>query len=154
MKITKWLLTVILVTASVDVQAQGFEMTAEQQEVWDRVVECHSAWAYEDDRATSEGCFHDDYTFWWAGNLLPFTKDALHLYWSRLRGTEQTIAVEYYPARVYVHGDLAIVHWGGQGFTRDAAGNPDRWGERVSMTMIRENGQWMFLGGGGSPYEP
>lgn len=125
-------------------------LSAEEQEVWDRVTACWSAFADDADVAASLDCFHEDYTFWWAGDVLPFSKDVVRGF-HRLFINEFDAALhDLRPARITVRGNVAVVHWGVRWWSESQEVNA----ERISMTLVREEGVWRYLGGGGSPYEP
>jgi ketosteroid isomerase-like protein len=134
------------------ISAPAQQWSAEQQEVWQAVVDC---WAAYDagNRAASEDCFHEDYSFWWAEDVLPFGKHVVREYHANFTDLNQTVMYDRRPAGIIVRGDCALVHWGVRGFTRDADGNQDEWVERISMMMIKKDGKWRYLGGGGSPFK-
>ena len=124
--------------------------SAEQQEVWQAVEDCWVAW-FEKDSAKNEACFHEDYSFWWAEDVLPFGKDMVRKYTANLMDHHQVVTYDLRPAGIIVRGDVALVHWGARGYTLDESGGQDEWVDRVSMMMVKEDGRWQYLGGGGSP---
>ena len=125
------------------------QLSSEQQEVWDVVEGCWDA-VVADDADTLADCFHDDYTFWWAEDVLPFGKDFVSRIIPINLPIEDIAVADVRPARIVVRGDVAIVHWGARWFVR-TDGPLEPIVERISMTLIREGGRWSYLGGGGSP---
>ena len=126
------------------------ELTPDQQEVWDFVEECWDA-VLHDDSSTLMNCFHEDYTFWWSEDVLPFGKEFVGRIVPINLPIEDIAVIDIRPARIVVRGDVAIVHWGARWFVRSPEGPLEPIVERVAMTLIRENGRWSYLGGGGSP---
>lgn len=126
------------------------ELTAEQQEVWNTVEACVDA-TVADDGDTLIDCFHEDYTFWWSEDVLPFGKDRVRGIIPNILPSEDIALADPRPARIVVRGDVAVVHWGVRFFVRGADGTLTPSAERVSMTLIRENERWHYFGGGGSP---
>ncbi len=61
--------------------------------------------------------------------------------------------VDARPVRIVVKGNVAIVHYGGRYYMRDAEGKLEATVERISMTLLKENGRWQYLGGAGSPFK-
>lgn len=132
----------------------GQALTAEQAEVWQAVEEC---WMTDFERRDADGlieCYHDDYTFWWAGDVLPFDKGLVRRVVPHFIADNKTVVYDMRPARIVVRGDVAIVHWGVRGFEKAGDGTRSEWTERISMTMVKENGRWLYFGGGGSPFKP
>jgi len=145
------LLTVIIVGLALPSQLAAQTWSAEQQEVWQVYEEYWAAWLEKDGAAVSE-FFHNDYSWWWAEDVLPFGKSLILEYGDAgLRDSNQTVIVDARPVAILVHGDVALVHYGARGFTKDADGNVDAWVERGSMTLVKEDGRWLFLGGAGMP---
>jgi ketosteroid isomerase-like protein len=131
----------------------GQELTAEQQEVWQTVEACWAASQRQDVQAVID-CFHEDYSFWWAEDVLPFGKDLVrNIVPINLPNTDYAV-VDARPARIVVRGDVAIVHFGVRFFERDSEGALQPTVERISMTLLKENGRWRYFGGGGSPVNP
>ncbi len=122
----------------------------QQQEVWQTVRDCFDAVERKDQAALLD-CFHEEYSFWWAEDVLPFGKDLVRRVAPVDMAGLQLVADDVRPARIVVKGDVAIVHWGLRRFTRGEGGVEVSFVERVSMTLLREDGRWRFLGGGGSP---
>lgn len=130
------------------ITALAQKWTPEQMEVWQTIENC---WAAEEE-AELKACFHDDYSFWWAGDVMPFGKNAIDIYWNHLRETNKAFAYNLRPVEIIVHGDVALVQQGNRGWVRGTDGSIDEFVERISMTLVRENGRWQYLGGGGSPF--
>ena len=130
--------------------AKAQQLTPEQQEVWDVVQSCWDS-AMQDDVEGLLGCFHEDYTFWWAEDVLPFGKEFVERIVPINLPAEDLAVIDIRPAQVVVKGDVAITHWGVRTFARTADGVLEPTVERISMTLIREGGRWSYLGGGGSP---
>lgn len=133
--------------------AEAQQLSPEQQEVWDVVASCWDA-VLRDEADALVDCFHDDYTFWWAEDVLPFGKDFVRRIVPVNLPAEDIAVTDVRPARIVVRGDVAIVHWGARWFVRMADGTLERTVERTTMTLIRENGRWSYLGGAGSPVHP
>lgn len=130
--------------------AFGQQLNAEQQEVWDMVERCWAAIANDDANVLLD-CFDDDYSFWWAEDVLPFRKDLVSSMVPVALAAEDWAGYDVRPAAIVVRGDVAIVHWGARWFLRTPEGTLEPVAERASMTLVRENGRWRYLGGGGSP---
>jgi len=144
----------VVVALALPAPLLGQALTAEQAEVWQAVEECWRADFERRDAGALVDCFHEDYTFWWAGDVLPFDKALVRRVVPRFVGGHNTVAYDIRPARIVVRGDLAIVHWGVRGFEMTEDGTRSEWTERISMTMVKENGRWLYFGGGGSPFKP
>ncbi len=130
--------------------AEAQQLSPEQQEVWDVVEGCWDA-VLRDDADTLLDCFHEDYSFWWAEDVLPFGKDFVERIVPINLPVDNLAVVDARPAQIVVRGDVAITHWGVRWFVRAEDGTLEPTVERISMTLIRENGRWSYLGGGGSP---
>jgi ketosteroid isomerase-like protein len=130
--------------------AETQQLTPEQQEVWDVVESCWDA-AVRDDVETLLSCFHEDYSFWWAEDVLPFGKEFVGRIVPIALPVEDLAVVDVRPAQIVVRGDVAITQWGVRWFERTQDGTLAPTVERISMTLIRENERWSYLGGGGSP---
>ena len=132
------------------IQAQ--EWSPEQQEVWARVQECWAAFNLRADEATSLDCFHEDYSFWWSEDVLPFDKQMVRGFHRAFLGENDVELYDLRPSRIVVQGDVALVHWGARLWTDGPDGGQNVAVERISMTLVKEDGVWRYLGGGGSPH--
>ena len=126
--------------------------TAEEEEVWETVQNCWAADQRQDVQAVID-CFHEDYSFWWAEDVLPFGKDLIRNIVPVNLPNLDFAVVDARPVRIVVKGNVAIVHYGVRYFMRDAEGKLEATVERISMTLLKENGRWQYLGGGGSPFK-
>ncbi len=128
------------------------EFTPQQQEVWAFVEGCWDA-VLRDNSSALMDCFHEDYTFWWSEDVLPFGKEFVSRIVPINLPIDNLAVIDVRPARIVVKGDVAIVHWGARWFIRSQEGPLEPVVERVAMTLIRENGRWSYLGGAGSPFK-
>lgn len=135
--------------APVGLKAQ--QLTPEEEEVWQTVKGCFASIQQKDEAALMD-CFHEDYTFWWAEDIMPFGKDLVRQVAPINVAARDIVVDDIRLAGIVVKGDVAIVHWGNRRFTRTPNGTEIPFIERASMTLIRENGRWQYLGGGGSPF--
>lgn len=126
--------------------------TDAEQEVWQAIVDCHASNTNKDEAASLD-CFHEDYSFWWSEYVLPFSKDRVRNSHHYFLETDKTIYTDLRPAGIKVYGNTALVHWGIEGFMMDENGDRDEWNGRISMMLLKENGKWRYLGGGGSPFK-
>ena len=140
--------TVVALMMPIAVNAQN--LTPEEEEVWQTVKSCWAA-LQEKDEAAMLACFHEDYSFWWAEDIMPFGKDLVRAVVPVNLPAEDVVIDDLRLAGIVVKGDVALVHWGVRRFTRTPTGTDIPFIERASMTLIRENGRWQYLGGGGSP---
>jgi ketosteroid isomerase-like protein len=137
----------LLIPASTDAQT----LTPEEEEVWQRVKACWVAGQQNDQPAVLD-CFHEDYTFWWSEDIMPFGKDLVRAVVPVNLPAQDVVVDDVRLAKILVKGNVAIVHWGVRRFTRAPTGTEIPFVERVSMTLLKENGRWQYLGGGGSPF--
>jgi ketosteroid isomerase-like protein len=145
------LLFVAIFTVLFPVSTRAQTPTPEEQEVWQAVKACWAAMAQKDE-ATFMGCFHEDYNFWWSEDALPFGKDVVREVGAVVNRTLDIVFDDVRPAKIVVKGNVAIVHWGARRFIRGEGGVPEvAFVERASMTLVKEEGRWLWLGGGGSP---
>ena len=126
--------------------------TDQEMEVWQTVLDCMAA-GNEMNETAINACFHEDYKFWSSDDILPFGKDLVRKYNSKFMDTFGDSVYDIRPVSIKVHGDAALVHWGFRGFDRDAGGSIQTGAERVSMMLVRENGRWVYFGGGRSYFE-
>jgi len=145
------LLLLVTVALSVPICGSSQTLSPAEQEVWDRVEQCWEAYQVHADEAASLDCFHEDYSFWWADDVLPFGKDLVRRSHTLHLNSNPVSMYDLRPASVVVLGNVAIVHWGVRFWSEDPDGSESVTVERTSMTMVKEGGVWRYLGGGGSP---
>jgi ketosteroid isomerase-like protein len=144
---------VILAALLAPVPAAAQQWSAEQEEVWQTVVDCHALYFDEKIREESLACYHEDYSFWWAGDVLPFGKDLVAKAHESFIESETVAVYDLRPVKIIVRGDTAFVHWGLRMFRMDGSGNPVPASERISMMMVKEDGRWRYYAGGGSEFK-
>ena len=146
----KPLLGMAVMALLVPLSAAAQTLSPEEQEVWDRVEQCWAAYQVDADQVASLDCFHEEYSFWWAGDVLPFAIDLVRQTNAEIE--KNTVSkYDVRPAKVVVLGNVAIVHWGVRLWSENPDGSRTVSVERISMTLVKEEGVWRYLGGGGSP---
>ena len=131
----------------VPLSAAAQTLSPEEQEVWDRVEQCWAAYQVDADQVASLDCVHEEYSFWWAGDVLPFGKDLVRQ-WHTVNIEKSTVSIyDVRPAKVVVLGNVAIVHWGVRLWSENPDGSQTVSVERISMTLVKEDGVWRYLGG-------
>jgi ketosteroid isomerase-like protein len=144
-----FLLVVIFFTFLTN-SASGQQWTAEQQDVW-KGVEAYWAVGMSDNPADFLNYFDDSYTGWYNEDPAPSTKaDAQKQinYWAK-KGK-----VAYYsivPARIWVNGNFAFVHYYYTEVNEDKDGKPMTERGRWTDILMKKDGKWLMVGDHGGP---
>jgi hypothetical protein len=129
------------------------ELTPEQEEVWQRVVECvrHDHWDESEGLEGKLECFHEQYSYWWAGEPVPFGKDFVRSnVRRRLARGARWESIDNRLIEIKVHGNAALVHFFTVNALIEADGSESVERERITFMMVKENGKWYYAGGAGS----
>jgi hypothetical protein len=147
-------LSAVLVFAS-GVSAQSW--TEEEQAVLDTLKTCWDAWQeatqQKDFDVWRSKCQHaPDYSMWWAEFSTPVGPDfdrRMFDFYSNLN--ERWIA--FHPVAIRTHGNVAIVHFYAY-WQPIVEGKPVTTEYKRTEVFLKKDGQWMFIGGHGTPTSP
>lgn len=124
------------------------EWTKEQKEVWQTVEDYWVKWQAKD----FDGAFaniHDKYLGWYAEDPLPTSKEKWYNSMNKYKEFISKLNYDVEPARILVHGDVAVVHLYysfsllyDDGENKKKVSYSGKWTE----FFIKEDGKWMLIG--------
>ena len=120
------------------------EWSAEQQEVWNVIVESWDAIVAKDIDWT-DTYVHRNAVVWGDDVPMPRTRDSVKK-WERYSFQNSTTLVsEYSLAAMVVQNNTAVAHYYYSLGNEDAEGKPRTVHGRCTDILINENGRWVFL---------
>ncbi|UCH65411.1 MAG: nuclear transport factor 2 family protein [Ignavibacterium sp.] len=140
----KYLLFVLFLFLLLTGLSSAQEWTAEQKEVWAGV---QKYWEIdESDRLAFLEYFDDSYLGWSYDTEAPGTRDDVvksFTYWSK-KGKPQFNNLT--PARIWVNGNFAFVHYYYTQVVERADGTPRQEKGRWTDILMKKGGKWMIVG--------
>jgi len=127
------------------VPAASQQWTAEEQEIIDFTNGCWEMWQQENVDSYLSDCWHEDITFWWSENAMPFGARWVSRA-SRFWFGQTDMAVwDVQPHRINIFGDAAVFHYQLLGVDDPAEGPAQFWGNGRTDFLVRENGAWKVV---------
>ncbi len=142
---TKLLFVLCLFVLSIVGGAKAQTWTAEQKSVWAGVEEYWAA-SVSSNPMSFLNYFDDSYTGWSYAHETPGTKsDAVKSlsYWLN-KGKVQYYVIT--PAKIWVSGDFAYVHYYYTQVTEGADGKPNTERGRWTDILMKKGGKWLLIG--------
>ncbi|MCM8558374.1 nuclear transport factor 2 family protein [Sphingomicrobium sediminis] len=125
--------------------AHAQEWSDDQADVWGAVS---AYWEAHVDGNTWHEAMTDGSYGWGGQSLLPRSREQMASF-SRVFGAEgEVLHYQLDPLAITVHGDTALVHYMANIIETNHKGEREANVERCSDTMVREDGEWKFLGWG------
>ena len=121
------------------------QWTAEEQEIIDFTNECWEMWQQEEVDGYLSDCWHEDITFWWAPDSMPFGArwvSRASRFWF---GHNDMAVWAVQPHAVNIFGDAAVFHYQLLGLD-DTAEGLEQYGHGRTDFLVRENGAWKVVG--------
>ena len=117
----------------------------EQAAVWDKVAQ---SWV---DDAAGNGKWPDEYihegVLSWSANWPAPQRAASVKKWKRFNDEwNKTIIYELFPAAISVVGNTAVVHYSVVSVSESKEGKRKRESQGIMETLVREGGEWKYLG--------
>jgi len=127
-------------------QASAQSLDAAEAEVWSVVEE---AWAEHSTGATWYEVLHED-GFGWGSADYPMGRDreTIERYANALGGEGEILFREMNPVKISLAGDTAIAFYYTSTVATDHAGERSTVATQCADTLVRTDGEWLFLGWG------
>lgn len=141
--------------------ASDFNEADEKKAVWEAVETRFYTWR-DNDLEGHMQVYHPDWRRWALNSRQLMKKEDFIGLWDTMKADEQVIDMELEPVeiRFYCNGEMAIAHfistesllWTGNARTNNDGGKVERGNvEKVVMrwsdVMVKEDGQWLYVGG-------
>ncbi len=142
----------VFVISIISINTFAQSWSAEQKAVWAGVEEYWAAGASNDPGSFTK-YFDDSYNGWSYESEAPGTKeDAVKSlsYWLK-KGKVQYYIIK--PAKIWVNGDFAFVHYYYTQVTEDKEGKPNTERGRWTDILMKKNGKWLLVGDHGGNIE-
>jgi len=128
------------------VGAQAPSWSDAQREVWKAVEQSWVDDVAENDK-WPDAYTHESYVAWGDDVAAPRYRDSA-IKWSRFGDkASDTLIYEISPAAITVARDTAVVYYNVQMVTANSEGERDQSVGRITEVLIRDGGQWKWLGG-------
>jgi ketosteroid isomerase-like protein len=137
-----------LLFSLVSTRTAAQQWSAEEQEVWQAIEDCHARWRQKDMQGV-EDCFHDDFVGWRSEDLVPRTKNTHRIFGPVQMESGTLVAVEIRPVAMGIFGNVAIAHYSLHGIFRSNEGVDTIYQERWTDVLMKEGGQWRCIGDAG-----
>ena len=127
-------------------QASAQSLNSEEAEVWTFIEE---AWDEHSAGATWHEVLHED-GFGWGSADYPMGRDreTIERYADALGGEGEILFREMTPVRISLAGDTAIAFYYTSTVATDHAGERSTVATQCADTLVRTDGEWLFLGWG------
>lgn len=126
-----------------DVQAQ--QWSAEQKEVWEG-VEKYWAVSMSDNPLDFLNYFDDSYYGWDNESDVPNTKADVQKFLKYWTSKGKVVLYTITPARIWVNGDFAYVHYYYTQITEGADGKPNTESGRWTDILMKKDNKWVMVG--------
>lgn len=138
-------LMIMAMATTLATPAAAQQWSDKQTEAWQAVA---GSW----ERNVDNGAWHNDMvenSYGWGGNVVVPSSRADIQRASGIFGAEgKVLNYRLSPMKITVHGDTALVHYFAEIVETDHKGDRENNTERCSDTLVKESGQWKFLGWG------
>lgn len=125
--------------------SQAQQWTQPEQEILDFTTACWESWSQEMvDRYLSD-CWHEDITFWWSGNHLPFGARWVDRAASWWFGLNDWGAWDIQPHTIKIYGDAAVIQYQLLVSSELSDGRMEFYSGGRTDFLVREAGSWKVV---------
>jgi len=136
--------TVLIAVIILSAYAQAQQWTAEQKEVWAGV---ERYWEINNNDPLADLKYFDDsYLGWSYDSEAPGTRDGVVKYKKYFSTKQKSQFNILTPARIWVNGDFAYVHYYYTQVSEDKDGKSNTEKGRWTDILMKKNGTWMLVG--------
>ncbi len=141
-----FLFTPILATAQ--------QWSAEEQDVWTRIETCWAVQVEQKDMEATLACVHDDFIGWGPDDPILRGKKLIATLGAYFTEKNDIPTYELRPLAIRVSGDMAFAHYLATTVERQPDGTDNVVRVRWTDIMLKENGQWYWIGDHGTFQTP
>jgi ketosteroid isomerase-like protein len=144
-KIVKASLILILLFLLYPVNLNAQQWTAEQKDVW-KAVETYNDIAAKGDVEGFLSYFDDSYIGWDNESEVPHTKADIQKFVNYWMKKGKVVVFTITPARIWVNGNFAYVHYYYTQVYEDKDGKPFTERGRWTDILMKKDGKWVMIG--------
>jgi ketosteroid isomerase-like protein len=144
----------MLLVLMIPLSSQAQEWTAEQLEVWSRLLQCYEN-INSHDIVTRLSCHHKDYSGWWGEDPVPThgSEELVKHYVENVKANMMEFYYEHIPLDIMIYGDVAILHYMLKTVTAQKDKDDKTTWIKWTDIMLKENGQWNWIADHGNAVE-
>ena len=144
---------VALLSLAVGTASQAQSFSSEEQEVWDFIERCNELFNAQDAEGALR-CFHEDFSGWGPTEPFPRGKKYEETIGAYLTAHQVSRATEARPFTVRVYGNFAFAHYLSTWLEELPDGTFVEHKTAWTDLLLRENGQWSWIGDHGHTVSP
>ena len=144
-------LGIAIAASTLAMPAFAQQLSREQQEVWDFILDCNDNFVAGDEAAILD-CFHEDFSGWRYGDQVPRNKRSVEKFLP-FDLQDDILAADLRPISIRVFGNLAIAHYCLAEATEDSSGGVVRSHMIWTDILLKEGNRWYWVADHGGPIE-